>query len=1574
MGFGTFLRAVGAQLTPGGGTYRSTYDDEEQRRRERQQEANARKAPARPALQVNRTPNQNNRGLRVQSQQRQPLQVQQPQQPKINITNLLDDMRQLYVGDQLIKRDPASRTGVQPPQSPGFNLASFGNELARDTVAFIPQLSANYSQAFGNLGTKLAGGKPQNTRDFWRGTPGAEQTVKWSGANGTLGQTLGGVGQLGLTIATAGTGTIAQGAAKPLLRKSAQVGYDAAVGGAFNVASAQSQGQLTKDNALQTFGIGASFGAGGNLVFTGASKAYNKATGKDNLFGWLANETNVKKIEKTLRKQGLNFGKDAQNVAKSIANALDENEVVRILTDPSNIGAGTLAAGITKEALRPSRPGERPTPENQLPEIELPYEPPGPRSPTTPAQEALIEQRINQGLDPVTGEPVNRQTLGLDKPLEEVWKAPTPQNQAPLQVRPGGPAAPTSANQVPNPIAPTNQGSLRNQVGRALTDEDTVIIRELKNIEKQSGLPGIVDQFYYDSGLQRRANSIANNKFQNSPQVKDALGGLGKKGYGDFNEYAAARRELANANKGLPTSKSPEELMNIVNNADSELAGRYNSLRDYYFGLANDLKNAGIIDEKRFREFTSDDDYIRVQRNMDDLFNRPGGAGNAYSLGQTLTRFRRTGSQRDVLPAGETALDYTQRIQKEIQRNQTATHLIDTLASAGQAKQVKEGVRKNVIRRRVNGKEEIWEVSPEIREAVEHINPYTLNGLMQIIAAPGRTLRAGTTALNPVFTASNYGRDQLTSAILSKDAKRTSIHFAEGLGNAIAAAGDMNNSALWQKFIAHAGDVTSYDLTRNIQKGGRVIRGIRLGKRGKAGNAVLQPIRTLEDLNSITEKATRFQNFKGIYNKVLKDTGDESRALQEATIAAWQTTIDFNRAGTWGRVMNLIFPYSNPGIQGTRQTIKTFKERPMATSLKGTALVGMPLATAALWNMADPERKAVYDNISDHEKENNVVIVLPGTKQNQDGSYNVIKIAMPPGLGSLWQPFRRATESFVGESPDMAEGMLQDVLKAFSGPIQTGSKDQLMGSLIPQAVKPAVQAAANKDFFTGKQTIPDYMKEADTTDQAFPFTSGAATGVAKAIGASPIGVEKFIGDTFGSLGKYGLNTVDTQLAKTGVTTPDQVGGESIGKGFQRRFALASGKYNHNKSEGAKFYESVDKSIKDVGLNKNEREAFHGTIMPAKKDFLGNTLNDKTYYDAANKATTWQRYPKTFEVSKAIDAESRKRGNPGDPLFDLTPEQQKLVLTMMSNNSPGNYEEKAITKLNPWLKDFYKNRGEFFDAVGAKSKEKIADLEAKGKLSSTEQKQLKGLKESVAKSGIDPMGMKIPKADEALQAKLDEYSKMDGKTKHQYTVDNPEIADYFTAQNDYKRAKRAFLGLPQFDNYPKPSADVQKIMDAYNKLPKGNGPKKRDGTNSSPDRSAWIKAHPKEWAAMQDAFDKIAAWNAADEGALAVYEGLNAEGNPDGTPLKDGGAGTGNQFLPFQFYGRKPGTKDDIGPNISNFVGQNSERPFSPIPKMQYKKLPNRALPKGTARKLNITSLTLPSKAPTFNPSNSRKSK
>jgi len=66
--------------------------------------------------------------------------------------------------------------------------------------------------------------------------------------------------------------------------------------------------------------------------------------------------------------------------------------------------------------------------------------------------------------------------------------------------------------------------------------------------------------------------------------------------------------------------------------------------------------------------------------------------------------------------------------------------------------------------------------------------------------------------------------------------------------------------------------------------------------------------------------------------------------------------------------------------------------------------------------------------------------------------------------------------------------------------------------------------------------------------------------------------------------------------------------------------------------------------------------------------------------------------------------------------------------------------------------------------------------------------------------------------------------------------------------------------------------VQNLMDFYSAMPKNDGKVKKDGTFSSPTRSAWIKSHPTEWAKMTEQFDKQALYNLQQDMSIAAFEG------------------------------------------------------------------------------------------------------
>lgn len=1014
--------------------------------------------------------------------------------------------------------------------------------------------------------------------------------------------------------------------------------------------------------------------------------------------------------------------------------------------------------------------------------------------PTQPTKNKLGIKKLNEG--GYAKIPKASQLPKVALKQETAPQAPVPENNL-VDSLPNN----NIADNTKVPLQVTNKDTLLGELKTAMVDKDAPILDYLKGVEKETGQTGLVKQFMYDTGLQRRSSSIANAMMDNSDNLSAAFRGLVGKEKKAFDGYVGARREIQYAKDGLQTSAPVEELQGVVS-AGSRFDDRYNALNGYYKEWAGRLHQAGILDDATYKSFTDSGEYTRVQRVMDDLAGFRGSGGNSYSLGTTMTKQKRKGSQRDIQPADLTAMKYAQDSQTEIQRNQTSSNLIDVLASQGHARQVENTTSKNTLSRIVDGKTEIWEVPRDIKEVADNVSPYQLGILSRIIAFPQRLLRAGATGLSAPFTTANYAKDQVSSAAMSENVKVTHQpkNVFNGLYQAAKDFGVGTDDPTWQKFLENLGDTTQYDFLRNQKSAKQFSRELRLGQGGRAINKGLHPIRTVEDLVQITEKATRFQNFKGTYEKALADGVPEAEALQKATLAAWQNSVDFSRMGSVGQVANLLIPYFNAGIQGTRLLVRRTGEAPLATSSKIISFVGLPLAAATFYNMEDEGRKKVYDNISDFEKQNNIIIVLPGAEQHEDGSYSgVVKIPLQPGMSNTVQPLRMAIENYAHDNPQDVLAMSKQFLGAVAGPINTNSISSAVGGLIPQVAKPMVQQVANNDFFTQKQIVPDFIQKATDangnpvkeTDKAYPYTSGTARIIGNATGQSPIRVEKFIKDTSAKVGQYTMNATDNALAKAGIIPDEQIGGISVKEDFARRFAVAQGKENTKKSEGARHYDDINKET--ATLNGNELAAFNA-LHPNKKNFLGDTITDMdSVYNSAARLDAYNRYPKVFEVDKRLDAKGRKAGNPGNPLYDLEQWQVKKVLE--KENLPPGASDKELSKLHEqdWYNDYSTKKSKFFTDIKNKSASDLETAKAKG-----DTKKVKALEASITKFNSSDNPYPVTSPD--LQKQMDYYSSLPKGTgaRKSWIQSNPglykQMQDQYAKIDNWQNVQRGKRGL------------------------------------------------------------------------------------------------------------------------------------------------------------------------------------
>lgn len=487
-----------------------------------------------------------------------------------------------------------------------------------------------------------------------------------------------------------------------------------------------------------------------------------------------------------------------------------------------------------------------------------------------------------------------------------------------------------------------------------------------------------------------------------------------------------------------------------------------------------------------------------------------------------------------------------------------------------------------------NGIKEIYETDPRIVESIKNMDRVEWGALNKFINFPARALKAGATGFNVAFTVPNYLKDQKSSFNVSKNAFSTHNPLVvwEGLkeaalkpiGKTLTGGKAFKPSKEFQEYLKRNSHMTSVDLVRDL-KSATAQAYEELGLKRQS------PIRTLENVISATETATRYQNWLGTYKKALKKGIDPEEAIRRATQAARENSVDFSQRGELANFMRVFNPYLPASFQGSRTIARAFKERPVATAMKVGATVVLPVATATYANLSDPKKAEIYANIPEYERDKNLIFVL------DNGGY--LKAPLPPGLDAFTKPLRNLIESeYLGDRQGFLETAKNILVDPFS-PIGT-TKNEVLGQGVPQALKPAIEVATNYDFFKGDKIIPQNMLDENAPeDQVFDSTSQGYRDLARSLGnISPLQVKQLVKGYGAGGGESLVENIDAVRKASGAdvktggrTTPEQLVGRFVGK-------EGSGEVQR------KFYKDYDSLLKS---NKQTSKKINDAIADGNED-------------------------------------------------------------------------------------------------------------------------------------------------------------------------------------------------------------------------------------------------------------------------------------------------------------------------------------------------------------------------------------
>ena len=361
----------------------------------------------------------------------------------------------------------------------------------------------------------------------------------------------------------------------------------------------------------------------------------------------------------------------------------------------------------------------------------------------------------------------------------------------------------------------------------------------------------------------------------------------------------------------------------------------------------------------------------------------------------------------------------------------------------------------------------------------------------------------------------------------------------------------------------------------------------------------------LSILPELSEQATRFEYFKKSYNKWIKKGYTHKQAMLKAGIETKDSTLDFNRAGTYMRSINRLIAFSNASMQGTYRALEGIAKAPTKTLGRVGLLTLLFLGLKLMLGDDDDKLEEVPENV----KRDNFVFNFGG---------NIVKVKKPQDF------LTKNILNFAETLYDVANGKVNDYNKAWRNlteefvnslsfadiDFDKNILENVGGNITPTSLKPIIESALDHDFYYGNQITPYGTEKMSPQYQYDAYTSKTAidigqTRIAKLLGLSPTKIQHLIKGYGAGVGQQILDTMDSvkDTLSDEITLPDKAPSEQF---ITRRFAVDSNRNSQSVSDVYDLYEELETKNKDSAINGiqltlEEQETFN-KLSQAKDDF------------------------------------------------------------------------------------------------------------------------------------------------------------------------------------------------------------------------------------------------------------------------------------------------------------------------------------------------------------------------------------
>ena len=394
-----------------------------------------------------------------------------------------------------------------------------------------------------------------------------------------------------------------------------------------------------------------------------------------------------------------------------------------------------------------------------------------------------------------------------------------------------------------------------------------------------------------------------------------------------------------------------------------------------------------------------------------------------------------------------------------------------------------------------NGKQYYIEFKNDrLREAMMSLDAAQTGKVLGLLRGVNRYLSGVLTSYNPDFIVPNFFRDietaigNLVSEQSMPDGKALNT---KGLKRAVVAdtpasirqvyrglRGKKLDKQLerdWKEYL-ESGAKTEWFHVKTPEESSRDIDDLIAMSQGtfkgnvKAGKDAIAGY--VSDINGAVENGVRFATFKKARDLFLENgIKPRKEAVAQAATLAKNLTVNFNRKGNSGELLNGLYLFFNASVQGTANALRGMtspaKQRMLA------AMVGFGALQAYVNEMIsdeDDDGNSKYSNLSGFDKERNLILMKNANPFYDGPTDQAYKIPLPYGYNVLHVLGVYMSEVAMGLiSPQEAAGRMSGAVLGSFSPIGFGEASNPVNfaakGITPQIGKPIVEILLNEDFF-----------------------------------------------------------------------------------------------------------------------------------------------------------------------------------------------------------------------------------------------------------------------------------------------------------------------------------------------------------------------------------------------------------------------------------------------------------------------------------------------------------------------------